>query len=245
MVCFIMKAGWCQSHSTLRLPTCCECLLALSNPCWTLPVGCSLVHRGRIESTINLYLSRTHKLLTQIKDVCQVIRDMRVYSSVMRSHSPLSAGHKNRGPLPGKCGKGERGCTHSTSNKKHARCEDLCNNLCTQKHHGTPSPPLTLPPSFPSPTSSHSSSEVSASGPSTSSDEPPSCLTGDNVGETMALSSSQKETKESLEEQDSRGGGLTRPDKTSEWRSLNKAGIGDCLKSPKMGHWQHAEGVEL
>ena len=45
----------CQSHSTLRLPTCCECLLALSNPCWTLPVGCSLVHRGRVESTINLY----------------------------------------------------------------------------------------------------------------------------------------------------------------------------------------------
>ena len=45
----------CQSHSTLRLPTCCEHLLVLSNPCWTLPVGCSLVHRGRIESTINLY----------------------------------------------------------------------------------------------------------------------------------------------------------------------------------------------
>ena len=30
-------------------------LLALSNPCWTLPIGCSLVHRGRVESTINLY----------------------------------------------------------------------------------------------------------------------------------------------------------------------------------------------
>ena len=45
----------CQSHSTLWLPTCYERLLALSNPCWTLPVGCSLVHRGRVESTINLY----------------------------------------------------------------------------------------------------------------------------------------------------------------------------------------------
>ena len=45
----------CQSHSTLWLPTCCERLHALSNPCWTLPVSCSLVHRGRIESTINLY----------------------------------------------------------------------------------------------------------------------------------------------------------------------------------------------
>ena len=45
----------CQSHSTLRLPMCYERQLALSNPCWTLPVGCSLVHRGRIGSTINLY----------------------------------------------------------------------------------------------------------------------------------------------------------------------------------------------
>ena len=68
---------------------------------------------------------------------------------------------------------------------------------------------------------------------------------GGNAGETMVLSSSQKETKESLEEQDSRGGGLTCPDETSEWRSLNKAGIGDCQKSPKMGHWQHAEELEL
>ena len=47
--------GNCQSHSTLQLPMCDERLLALSNPCWTLPVGCSLVHRGRIESTINLH----------------------------------------------------------------------------------------------------------------------------------------------------------------------------------------------
>ena len=44
---------------------------------------------------------------------------------------------------------------------------------------------------------------------------------------------------------DLRGGGLPCPDETSEWRSLNKAGIGDCLKSPKMGHWQHAEELEL
>ena len=50
----------------------------------------------------------------------------------------------------------------------------------------------------------------------------------DTIGETMVLSLSQKETKESLEEQDLRGGGLTCPDETSEWRSRNKAGIGDC-----------------
>ena len=59
------------------------------------------------------------------------------------------------------------------------------------------------------------------------------------------LSLSQKETKESLEDWDSRGGGLTCPDETSEWRSLNKVGIGDCQKSPKMGHWQHDEELEL
>ena len=68
---------------------------------------------------------------------------------------------------------------------------------------------------------------------------------GGNVGETIALSSSQKETKDSLVDLDSRGGGLPCPDETSEWRSLNKAGIGDCRKSPKMGHWQHDEGLEL
>ena len=49
----------CQSHSTLQLPMCYERLLALSNPCWTLPVGCSLVHRGQIESTINLHPANT------------------------------------------------------------------------------------------------------------------------------------------------------------------------------------------
>ena len=66
-----------------------------------------------------------------------------------------------------------------------------------------------------------------------------------NVGETMVLSCSQKETKDSGVDLDSRGGGEPCPDETSEWRSLNKAGIGDCLKSPKMGHWQQDEGLEL
>ena len=68
---------------------------------------------------------------------------------------------------------------------------------------------------------------------------------GGNVGETMVLSWSQKETKDSLVDRDSRGGGLPCPDETSEWRSLNRAGIGDCRKSPKMGHWQTAEELEL
>ena len=190
-------------------------------------------------------LSRTRKLLTQISNVCQEIRDIRLYSSTRKNHSPLGTGRKNREPLPDKYETDEKDCTRSTGNKKHAHCEDLHSSPNIQTHHGIPSPPLTLPPSSPSPTSSHSSSEVSSSAPSTSCDELSSCLTDDTVGETMALSSSQKETKESLEDWDSRGGGLPCPDETSEWRSRNRAGIGDCRKSPKMGHWQHAEGVEL
>ena len=159
--------------------------------------------------------------------------------------SQLSTGHRNKELQSDKYGKDEKDCTRSTDNKKHVCCEDLHNSLDTQTRHEILSPPSLPPPTSPSPTSSHSSSEASASGPSTSFDEPPSCLTGDNVGETMALSSSQKETKDSLVDWDSRGGGLPCPDETSEWRSLNKAGIGDCRKSPKMGHWQHAAELEL
>ena len=190
-------------------------------------------------------MSRTRKLLTQITRVCQEIRDIRGTRSIKQNHSPLSTNRTNKELLPDKGEKDGKDCTRSMGSKKHAHYEDLCNSPSTQRRHETSFPPLPLPPSSLSPTSSHSSSEVSASEPLTSSDEPPSCLTGDNVGETMVLSSSQKETKESLEDWDSRGGGLPCPDETSEWRSLNKAGIGDCRKSPKMGHWQHNEELEL
>ena len=170
---------------------------------------------------------------------------MKIYSSIKKNHSPLSTSHRNKGPLPDKYEKGEKGCTRSTDSKKHVRCEDLHHSPSTRTHHGIPSPPLTPPPSSPSPMSSHSSSEASASESSASSDGLPSCSTDGSVGEMISLSSFQKETKESPEEQDSRGGGLTCPDETSEWRSRNRAGIGDCLKSPKMGHWQHDEELEL
>ena len=197
------------------------------------------------ELWVQALMSRTRKLLIQISNVCCEICDIRLYSPTKKNHSPPSTCRTNKEPLPDKCEKDGTGYTHSTDNKKHARCEDLHNSLGTQTRHETlflPSPPL---PSSPSLTSSHSSSEASSFEPLTSSDALPSCLRDSNIGETMALSSSQKETKESLEEQDSRGGGLTCPDETSEWRSQNKVGMGDCLKSPKMGHWQHAEELEL
>ena len=211
--------------------------------CGNLRAGTDSVGGGI--NSIRMEMSRTHKLLTQITQVCQQICDMKMYSSTKKNHSPPGTDRKNKGPPQDKGGKGGTDYTRSKGNKKHARYEDLCNSPDNQRRHEMSSLPGPLPPSSPSPTSSHSSSATFSSEPSASSDGPPSCLTGGNVGETMALSSSQKETKESLEEQDSRGGGLTCPDETSEWRSLNRAGIGDCLKSPRMGHWQHAEGVEL
>ena len=194
-------------------------------------------------------MSRTRKLITQIAQVCQELRAIvpkrSIKVTLSTTPSPLSTSYKNRGHQSNKCGKDERGCTHSTDNRKHVRCEDLHNSLDTQTRHERLSPPSLPPPTSPSPTSSHSSSEVSSSEPSVSFAGPPSCSTVGNVGETMELSCSQKETKDSGVDLDSRGGGLPCPDETSEWRSLNRAGIGDCRKSPKMGHWQHEEGLEL
>ena len=194
-------------------------------------------------------VSRTRKLITQIAQVCQELRaivsNRSIKTTQLTTPSQLSTNRKNKEPQLNRCGKDGKGCTRSTDNKKHVRCEDLHSSLGTQTRHEILSPPSLPPPTSPSPTSSHSSSEVSASESSTSSDGPSSCLKGGNVGETMALSSSQQETKDSLVDWDSRGGGLPCPDETSEWRSLNKAGIGDCLKSPKMGHWQQDEGLEL
>ena len=58
----------------------------------------------------------------------------------------------------------------------------------------------------------------------------------DATGSMMVLSSSQKEMKETFDEQDLRGGGLLGPIETEEWRSWKEVGIGDCRKSPKMAH---------
>ena len=153
---------------------------------------------------------------------------MKLYSSTTKNHNLPGRGHKNMEHLLNKYERDEMDYTRSTDNKRHVGYEDLQNSLHNQIHHASLIPLSPLPPSPPSLTSSHSSSEVFSSESLTSFDELPSCSMVNTVGETMELSSSQKETKESLEEQDSRGGGLTCPDETSEWRSLNKAGIGDC-----------------
>ena len=41
-----------------------ERLLALTNPCWSLPIGCSLVHRGQIKSTITLHPAKGEDMAT-------------------------------------------------------------------------------------------------------------------------------------------------------------------------------------
>ena len=101
------------------------------------------------------WLSRTHKLITQIAQVCKELRAMvKEDHSIKTSHNPLSTGRMNKGRPPDRCGKDGTGCTRSKGNKKHAHYEDLSNSPNTQKRHETSSPPLPLPPSSPSPTSS-------------------------------------------------------------------------------------------
>ena len=191
--------------------------------------------RGRDFSASDRILSQTHKLITQINRVCQEIHDIKLLVPKM-THSPLSSYHTNKELLPNTCEKDGKDCTCLTDNKKHVHYEDLQNSPSIQTCHETSSLPELPPPEQHELTSSHASSEASSSEPSASCSEPPSCWTGDTSASMMVLSSSQKESKESLEEQDLRGGGLPGPIKTKEWRSWKEVGIGDCLKSPTMAH---------
>ena len=77
------------------------------------------------------HLSRTCKLLIRITQVCQEIRDIKRIHSTKTNHSPLGTGRTNKEPPQDKCEKGGKGCTRSTGNKKHARCEDLHSNRDT------------------------------------------------------------------------------------------------------------------
>ena len=195
-------------------------------------------------------MSRTRKLITQIAQVCQELCDMVKNRSIkttrLTTQSQPSNDHKGKEPRADTYGKGERDCTRLKDSRTCDHCEGQHNSPNSPARHAGPSPRALPPSRLPSATSSHASSEASSSSTSTPSSLPSCGPTGDTSGSTMALSSFQNETKESeSEEQDSRGGGSPCPDETSEWRSLNKAGIGDCLKSPRMGHWQHAEGLEL
>ena len=195
-------------------------------------------------------MSRTRKLITQIAQVCQelraIVQDRSIKTTRLTTQSQPSNGHKDKEPLSDTCEKDGRGCTRSKDSKTYDHYEGQHNSPNTPARHAEPSPPALLPSGPPSATSSHASSEASSSSTSKPSSLPSCGPTDDTAGSMMVLSSFQNETKESeSEEQDSRGGGSPCPDETSEWRSLNKAGIGDCLKSPKMGHWQHDEGLEL
>jgi hypothetical protein len=153
-----------------------------------------------------------------------------------RDHNPPGNYHKSRAPQSDTHEKDGKGCTCSMDNKIYDHCGDPCNNPGTPEHHAELAPLTLPPPEPPKPTSSHASSESSEVGASTSCNEPPCDSTDGTFDSTIALSSSQKETKESLEEQDLRGGGLACPDKTKEWRSWKEAGMGDCPKLPTIEH---------
>ena len=166
---------------------------------------------------------------------------MRLNKATSVTLSPPSIYHTNKEPLPNTYEKGERGCICSEGSMSGNHYEDQRNNPSSPARHAEPSPR----PESPEPTSSHSSSEAFSVATSTSCVKPPCDLRDGTFVSMMELSSSQKETKETFEEQDSRGGGLPCPDETSVWRFLKEPGIGDCRKSPKMGHWQQDEGLEL
>ena len=180
----------------------------------------------------------------QINQVCQEIHSIKLSKTIQKNHSPPSTGHKNKEIQPSKCEMGGKGYTRLTDNKKYVCYEDPCNNPYNPIRHDEPAPPSLPPPEPPSLMFSHASSESSEAEVLASFDKLPSCLMDGTFASTMVLSSSQNETKESLDKQDSRGGGLACPDKTSEWRSLKEAGTGDCPKLPTMEHWQEVEEQE-
>lgn len=189
-------------------------------------------------------VSQTHKLIMHITQVCQETCDMKYITTTVPTQSPPSTHHKSKENPPNTGEKDGRDYTCSKGSTTYDRYEDPHNSLNTPIHHAE-DVPLTLPPPEPSESmSSHTSSEPSKAGASTSYNEPPCNLTGSTFVLTMVLSSSQKETKESSDEQDLRGGGLLRPEKTREWRSLKDSGIRDYPKLPTMAHWQEDEGEE-
>ena len=94
-------------------------------------------------------VSWTRKLLTQIKQVCSEICDIKVYSSNKKNHNLPSNHRMNKEPHPNRCEKGGEDYTHSLGNKKHAHCEDLQSSLHNQIHHALPvplAPPLSSSP---------------------------------------------------------------------------------------------------
>ena len=150
--------------------------------------------------------------------------------------SPPSIYHKSKEHLPSTCEKDGRGYTHLGDNKSCDHYEGPHNNPNNPAHHDEVTPLSLPPPEPPEPTSSHASSEPSEVEASISCDEPPCDSMDGTFVSMMALSSSWKETRESLEEQDSRGGGVLHPDETGEWRFQKDSRMGDCPKLPTMEH---------
>ena len=159
---------------------------------------------------------------------------MKYITTTVPTQSPPSTHHKSKENPPNTGEKDGRDYTCSKGSTTYDRYEDPHNSLNTPIRHAEDVPLTLPPPEPPESTSSHVSSASSEAEASTSCDEPPCDLTDGTFALMMVLSSSQKEMKESCEEQDSREGGLACPDETGEWSSLKDPGMRDCPKLPTM-----------
>ena len=144
----------------------------------------------------------------QIVQVCKEICVIKQNKPTNAIQSPPNTYCTKKELLPDKYEKGERDCTRSTDNKSCDHYEGPHNSQNIPANHAESVPCMLPLPEPPEPTSSPASSEPSSSLTSISCDEPSCNLTDGTFALMMELSSSQKETKELLKEQDSRGGGL-------------------------------------
>ena len=108
-------------------------------------------------------LSQTRKLITQIDQVGQKIRSIKINKSTSTVCSQLGSDHTSKGPQLSTYEKGEKDCACSRDSRTYDNYEDPHNSQNNPAHHAGSSP-HTLPPStLPSPTFSHASSEASSS----------------------------------------------------------------------------------
>ena len=121
------------------------------------------------DSKLDRCLSRTRKLITQIAQVCQELRDMSRKCSIkttwLTTHGQPSEDHRNKEPQSDICEKGGRGCTRLKDNKTCDHCEGQRNSPNNPACHAESSPHAPLPSTPASATSSHASSEANSCSP--------------------------------------------------------------------------------
>ena len=146
-------------------------------------------------------LSRTHKLIAQITQVCKEILDIKTSNIITRNLSQPKPPYNHKGSPSDKYVMGDVGCTHSGDNKSHGPSKDPQNNLNIPVCHAaeSPSPPEPLPPELPEWQSSHASEPAFSSEASASCELPPSLTEDDNTAlQLMDCNCSQRESQDNL-----------------------------------------------